>query len=294
MKGAALAAMLLVARAAAAEPLATAKLEVSGACELTALESRSNELLGRIAITADARARIAIAVTQDAGAFNATLLFSDEAGAAQPARTISAATCDELAESVAIVVSLVLRQAPPPPAPPPPVVTPPPQDDTTYTPAPAPTKALELGASISSAKQSALVIGGRLDRGRAALGADLELVAPASVDVGIGSVHVLSARLDIAGCWRLRGFAACGLAIGGLVRASGEDLMNARSAVRPVAGLAARVEWRQDLSRRVGLRIFVTGEQLLARPSVLVDEAPVWTYPLRQAALGGGLYFRVP
>jgi hypothetical protein len=82
--------------------------------------------------------------------------------------------------------------------------------------------------------------------------------------------------------------------IGGVVRARGEDLMNARTAFGPVAALGARVEWRQPVSRRVGVRVFGSVEQLLARPRVVVDTTEVWAIPARQAAIGAGIFFQVP
>jgi hypothetical protein len=299
MKAGMFAVLLATTSVAAAQP-ATARLDVSGACELAQLEARSNELLGRAGVVADARAQIAIATHVEGGAQLATLSFVDEHGAAQPARTITAASCNELGESIAVVISLVLRQnAPPPPparAPPPPPPAPVREDDSVFAPAPPPAKALalELGAALATTMQTSIVLGGRFERARFALGVDLEVPMPETVELGTASVHVMSLRADAAGCFRARGFAACGLLIGGLVRARGEDLMNARTAFGPLAAAGARVEWRQPASRRAGVRIFASVEQLLARPRIVVDSTEVWAIPEREAALGAGLFFQMP
>ena len=295
MKGA-LVAFLLSANVAAAQPAATARIESAGACELPTLATRSNELLGRAAITSDARARITIATAQDVDAYIATLTFIDEAGVAEPARTISATSCDELADSVAIVISLVLREAPvaaPPPAPPPPapVVR---EADTIEPPAATSNRSFELGSMIGSAKEAAIVAGVRIDRKRIAIGGDLAVSLPKTIEAMPGSAHMMSFRLDAAGCVRLRNFAGCGLLIGGLVVGRGEGFMESRTAVSPILGIGLRSEWRQPMSRRLGLRIFATIEQLVLRPSFLVDSTPVYTTPLIQAWFGAGIYLRMP
>ena len=300
MKGGLLA-LCVMTSVAAAETSTTVRFEAAGACELTALEPRTNELLGRVAITADARARIAIASEQTGDAVSATLTFSDEAGVTKSSRTITAASCDELAESIAVVLSLVLREpapepapAPPPPAPPAPAVTT--GVDTTFTLVPARHSpiAIELGATIGSALDSAIVIGGRLERRALAFGVELAVAMPKTVEVLGGAVHVTSARLAGAGCARLNQFSGCWLVIGGAVRGSGEDLMDARSATGALVGVGARVEWRQPVSRRAGVRVFGAVEQLLVRPSFLVGDTAVFSSAERQAWLGAGVFLHIP
>jgi hypothetical protein len=155
-------------------------------------------------------------------------------------------------------------------------------------------KAFELGATVGSAKEVALVLGGRIDRTGVTFGADLAVTLPSSVTVGDGSAHVIGARLDAAVCARVASFAGCGLIVGGVIGARGEDLMDARTAVRPLAALAARVEWRQPMASRFGLRVFASVEQLLARPSFVVGTTAVWTAPWREAWLGIGGFLQMP
>jgi hypothetical protein len=292
--------LVVTASVAAAEPARTTRLETSGACELTSVASHASELLGRDAIDASAAAYVRVITEQQGDAFAATLAFVDENGNAQPARPITSASCDELAESVAIVISLVLREAAPapppaPPAPPAPLSVDARVDgDTTAVAARSIAKAFELGAATSVAGHSALVLGARLERGRRALAIGVELEAPATADAPPGRVHVLAARADVAGCLRASGFAACGLVAGGLVRARGEDLMDARAAIRPLAALGLRAEWRQLVTRQFGLRVFAAVEQLVVRPSFLVADTAVWTSPLVQAWLGAGVFFHIP
>jgi hypothetical protein len=291
------AAMLLATSVAAAEPRTT-RLDATGVSELASVEERANELLGRNAISTDAAARVDVSTAREGETLSATLTFTDENGVAHP-RAMTAASCDELAESVALVISLVLREeAPPPPAPvsPPPSPVEQPTNDALFTPAapPATSRVVELGVATSSARHSALVLGGRLERRRTTLGAEVAVGIPEQVDAGQGAVYVWSARADIAACLRMQSFAACGLAGGGVVRARGTDLMDASSAVLPQASVGLRAEWHQRLTRRVGLRVFATIDQVLVRPSFLVDATAVWTTPLIQAWLGGGVFFHMP
>ena len=292
-------AILLATSVAAAEPRTT-RLDATGACDLASVEERANELLGRSAISDDAAARVDVTTAHDGASLAATLTFTDENGVAHP-RTMSAASCDDLAEAVAIVISLVLREEAPPPPPPPPSPPPPPPpeqpaNDALFAPGPPPatSRVLELGIATSSSRHAALVLGGRLEQRRTALGVDVEIGMPEQVDAAQGAVHVASARADIAGCLRMQRIAACGLLPAGVVRARGEDLMDASSAILPQASLGLRAEWRQRLTRRVGLRVFATVDQVLVRPRFLVGDAAVWTTPLVQAWVGGGVFFHMP
>ncbi len=286
-----------------------ARIVASGDCKLSDLETRSNELLGRAAIVADANASIGIATSiQDAGRVSATLTFADAAGVARSARTVEAATCDEMVDSLAVVISLLLRDgvhddapvAPtaavsPAPSPPPVQVT-----ETTFVVLPphASRPALELAAQMGTTKTGEVVIGGRLDRGRHAFGAELHVGIPATTSLGTqegdGSVRVMTLSLGGVVCRRWGSLGACGILMGGLVRGSGADLMDARTAVRPMASVGARLEWRQAMSRWGGIRMFVDAEQLMVSTRFLVDEMPVWTSDARQAWLGAGIYFHGP
>jgi hypothetical protein len=307
MRLAVIATVLTTATAASAEPL-TARLDVRGACELTSVEARSNELLERAAILDGGAARFTVDTTSGGGTVSATVTFFDANGTAWPARTITASTCEDLAGSVAIVISLVLRQDSQAPArrssaPPPEAanraaaaapLAPERAPDEQRAPDRGMRTVVDVGAAARSSHESALLLGVRRTYRRLAFGLALDVSAPTTTDLGVGSVHVLSARLDATVCAHAGGFAICGLAVGGLVRASGDDLMGATSAVRPVAALGTRLEWRQSVSRRFGVRVFADLEQLVATTRFLVDDTAVWTSPPRQAALGAGVFLRVP
>lgn len=285
-----LAVVLFTASIAAADA-PTARLQVAGACELTDAAERANELLGRTAVvsTAEPSFRVTTQIVDDG--VESTLTYRRSATAEEYARTLSATSCSELAESIAVVVSLVLRQE----ARVAPAESSELQPETALIrPSNTRTRAtLELGVADGTANTAAVIVGGRVHRGASALGIDITAGDADEIAVGAGRVHVVAARITAAGCRRLGSIVACGLAIGGLVRGRGEGLMDARAAARPIAGLGARLEWRQLVSASLGLRVFVDLEQLVATTRFLVDDMPVWTSDSRQVWLGAGIFLRI-
>jgi hypothetical protein len=304
------AATLATPAIASADSTRTARIVSDGDCNLAGLDARSNELLGRTAIVRDADAQLGIYTTVAGDArISATLTFADASGVARSARTLEAVTCEEMVDSLAVVISLLLRDdatnaaspTPPAPAPAPVAVAPVLAVSTRETDVAsrspqtrAATRSLELAASMGTTRTAAIVVGGRLDRSGRAFGVELEVGIPSTTELGVGSVRVMTASLDAVACVRRGGLGACGFVMGGLVRGSGNDLMDARSVIRPVAGVGARLEWRQPMSRWGGIRMFVDVEQLVATTRFLVDEMPVWTTDARQASLGAGIYFHGP
>ncbi len=308
---------LLVAAVApaTADDRATARLETGGVCELIDVAERTNDLLGRAAVDPTAAARLRVDTTRAGEQLVATLELVDETGAAQPPRTITAHSCEELGESLAVVISIVLRRdaaapwpasiapplEPPPATPAPPPAPEPPlrlseEDEAGHslTPVAARATVIDVGAAMATSRTSVLVAGGRLERERAAFGLALAVAIPSTVELGTGSAHVRIASLQAAACARRGRMSACGTAAAGAVYGSGEDLIEARSAVRPIAGLGVRVDWRQSVSRRLGVVVFAEAEQRLLTTRFLVDAMPVWTSPPRQASLGAGVFLRVP
>lgn len=300
MRGVVIATTLLMVSVAAADA-PTARVEVSGACALDTVTNRTNELLGRTALTPEARAAFSVTAEVESDAVVATLEYVDDAGGAQQARTISATSCDELAESVAVVVSLLLRQEALSPPPRPRVRAELPVDPVREVESgvarpigPARTRSIDLGGAGGTTGAASFMVGGRLQRCRAAAAIELGLETPVELPVGSGSVHVAIGRLNASSCVRLGSLNLCGLLTGGVVRGRGEGLMDARTAIKPIAGLGVRLEWRQLVSTHVGMRLFGDFEQLLANTRFLVDGMSVWTSDSRQAWFGVGVFLQGP
>ena len=302
MKGVAIAVVLAMPAPASAESMRSARITADGVCDLAGLDVRTNELLGRTAIVDGAAARISIVTADRAGAVTATLTFADNAGT-QSARTLDAASCAELIDPLAIVLSLLLREdtgsraAPERPLPPLPPAPPEPETevaDIPVVPARTRSRMLELAATMGTGGTGAIILGGRVERRRHALGLELHAGLPSATELGVGTVRVMTAKLDAVACYRHGGFGACGLVMAGLVHGRGEDLMTPQTSILPMAGVGARLEWRQPMSRWGGVRLFADVEQLLSTTRFLVDAIPVWTSDARQAWLGAGIYFYSP
>ncbi len=299
MRCAALVAISLTASVAAADA-PTARLELTGACELGTVSDSANELLGRVAIAPDAQALFRV-VTELAGdTVVATLSYVSDAGLAQQPRTIAATNCDELAESLAVVVSLVLRQEA--------LAAPPVVEPVTGAPsepvrevepgvqpvAPPRMRSIELAGAAGSAGIGSVIAGVRMQHGRGSVGLELAVELPTETTIGMGTVDVVTTRAGANGCVRLGPVAACGLLIGGVTRGKGEQLFDAHSVIKPIGGIGARLEWRHLVSSRIGTRVFCDFEQLLATTRFLVDDMPVWTTASRQVWLGAGVFLRMP
>ena len=290
-------ALVLVPSLAIAAPPRTARLDVSGTCELRGITARANELAGRPAITSDGAALISITTSEiDRGGIAATVVLSDEQHVTQPLRAVSAATCDALETSLAIVLSLVVQQEPAasaslpvvPDVPPPPAAVPPRATLVVLHPRSVrPVVQMAMGYATSGESQVAAGI----DRG--ALGAELQ-IATADGEPEYGRVDIVTVRLAGTACYRVSGLGACGVAFAGLVHGSSSDLMFPDVATRPIAGLGARLEWRQSLGNSAGVRVFADVTQLIVTTQFLVDDVPAWKTSARAATVGAGMFFQLP
>jgi hypothetical protein len=79
-----------------------------------------------------------------------------------------------------------------------------------------------------------------------------------------------------------------------VIRGSTEDLMQGRSAILPSATVGARLEWRERLNARLGLRVFAEVHVALARAEFLLDDVAIWTEPRAQVHVGAGGFLNFP
>jgi hypothetical protein len=295
-------AIVLAPAIAIAEPAArTARLDVSGECPLAGLAQQTADLLGRAGIADDAVAFISVASERVDRELQATLTLYDEQRQPQPLRAVTAATCDELEASLAIVVALALQQEPAPapalpslPAvPPPPAAEAEPTVDVAPPVAPATSEArtsVHWGLSYATSRDAMLAIGAA----RGHLGGEVRIFEPRTEDLELGSVRVHRAELAVTGCLEHGAASACGVAFAGVVRGRGQDLMEPDSSILPVVGGGARLQWQARLREGVAVRVFAEAVQLAVSTRFLVDDAVVWTMPSRSASLGAGMIFQLP
>jgi hypothetical protein len=219
-------------------------------------------------------------------------------------RIVKAASCRELAKSLALVIVMswradepvapapILVEKPVAPIEPEPVIEMPPLAIDTRSVQAAPVKhiAITVGAASDASGTGAFVAGGRWRRGRLSLGLELHLTAPLSLDVGDGgSVRVSQNALDALPCFHVSRFAVCGLATGGVVGGQGRSLAHAIEVYRPSFAVGGRVEASFPVLPRVAFRLHLDALQSLASTQFLVDEMVVWTSKPRELWLGGGV-----
>lgn len=109
---------------------------------------------------------------------------------------------------------------------------------------------------------------------------------------GTGSVSTSLVSGALVGCARFGGWGACGLALAGPVRGTGEGYSRSQEASAWVVSAGARGQWEWLFADPVGLRLHLDGAINLVRPRFLVDSQQAWAVPRFSVWVGGGLFGR--
>lgn len=304
--------LVVAARTAVAAP----ELVVQGdACPMEALGDK----VERVAAELDAGrvARRVIVEVERGEPLVARLWFEDEGGHRRGPREVSALSCDELIESIVLVISIALpeiareqagRPAPVAVAPAEPAVTPPAEPiaparvgiESVAVREPTAGHAFDLGAYVGAASgmssdglNAQLVLGVRVARGRASAAVQVRADAPQERVVSeVGRIRIARAELSLAPCLRIGGLAGC--AVGGVsfVRGSGLDLVSARRATIPLVVSGVRLIWEHGVSARIALRVHAEAQATLGDVTFAVDYMPVWSSPRAEGSVGVGLLAR--
>jgi hypothetical protein len=215
------------------------------------------------------------------------------------ARTIEAASCAELSDAVALVVAM---------AGPPPVRAQPPTTRIEATPVPEPMHdviPIDTPASVAMPEMSVGIARGTSGstafelgvdyRGAArSLGAEIGVVRPRSVTVGMGGVEVYASTLTASACAHLEEVAVCGLAIGGAFIGTANGLMSSRTAASPVLGGGVRAAWQHVLPGRYAMRVHIDALADAVSTRFDVDRTTVWTNDRLWLAVGIDVVARFP
>jgi hypothetical protein len=218
-------------------------------------------------------------------------------------RVVRAASCHELAKSLALVIVMSLRADEPreptsvtrdveiaPPTDVPIIV----EEQRMRRAKPNHVEALLGGASDLSGSP-ALLLGGRWHRSTFSLGLELHVRSPLSIAVEAGgSVEVTRSGVDAAPCVHVKYLAMCGLASARMITGEGHDLAEAAYVRRAALAVGGRVEVDVPLVDRVSLRMHLDGLQALDRTRFMVDEMAVWTSDSRELWLGAGVLANFP
>jgi len=113
-----------------------------------------------------------------------------------------------------------------------------------------------------------------------------------STAFGTGTVSTSMVSGALVGCARLGGWAACGLALAGPIRARGEGYSRSEEVNAWMFSVGARGQWEWVFADPIGVRLHLDAAANLIRPRLLVDSQAAWTAPPFSLSVGGGLFGR--
>ena len=266
------------------------------ACSGDVLEGRVIALAGRDPFADDARSTIVVRVQREADHVAASVWKIDERGEERGRRTLTARSCDQLEQSLALVVAMTL-DAPDPPVPPPPkaarVAT---RTEATSAVPSSPTMrgAVLAGVQADDHLHSAAVVGGSLQRGRASLALELSIARTETLAVGTGDVSIVERDISVVPCVHAGVVAACAVATAGWVEGRAHGLVAAHSATTPFGAAGVRAAVELGPWGRFALRAEVEGRVSLTKDRFFVDQMTVWAAPRFEALAGLAVIARVP
>ena len=277
-------------------------------CEPGALDSELSDMLTTRAV---GDARVSVVMRGGADSLSADVLFEDANGDTHGPRVVTAATCDDLFDSIAVVIAMALPEprapAVQPPAPPPaeparPAAPPPVADKLSIerSSATATSAAVSLDGYIGGATAvtsrgvtEQVMLGARVKRGGASIALQARASAPDNVPVtATGTITVSEVDATLAPCLHLGPVAGCALLTAGWLRGRGDALEGARAAVTPVLAGGVRIGWEHVVTNRLTLAIHLDGRALLTTTTFDVDFMPVWQSSRFEGSAGLGLLAR--
>jgi hypothetical protein len=307
---------LLVVLAAIPASASTVRLHVTGdACDFASLEPQLAQMLGADPVDSNARATVRVDVTN---VHEARVSFDDGGGRVRGPRVVTAASCNELVKSVAVVIATALPDVqedseaatvvvdePPRASTPAPVALTfdfEPATDLDVTPVASEPSVSQTDVFIAGATgitsagaDGQAIIGIRVRRNAASVGAELRGDAPQQVSADrMGTIGIARAQISISPCMHFGAFATCVVAGVGTIHGAGTELTSAREAYTPLLTAGLRVTWEQPLTRRIALRIHLDADALLTTTQFDVDDMRVWQSQRFEASAGLGVLAHFP
>ena len=287
---------LSTASVAAADPV---RLEVtSDRCDLGPVRAAVVALAGHDPFDDAAGRVIRVDGTQLSDAPIARIWFDDGHGGLRGPRVVDAASCAELVDAVALVVTMALPHDPPPRQEPDPEDQAPAELAETIAPARAPTGSIAVLVGAAVTARDSLVqafVGARWKRDARSITGIVRHDSGETLAVSqMGLVEIGRTDVVVSPCLLAGALAGCVVAGIGVISGSGEHLEHARSAVSPAAFTGVAAEWRHPLGPWLALRAHVEADAMLTSTTLDVDEMPVWTSSRVQAQAGLGFLVRFP
>ena len=295
-------ALLVMGGTAAAQPV-----------RLVVTASTCHDLAEKVAavgtFVSDARAGVGIVETD----LTATVTLDDGDGHMLGPRIIHADTCDELARSVAIVVSIALPAIADLPEP-----QPLPASDAMKVvfaavklKEPVPQKhdaevagrfepdrpsnsdhAVLVTAGMSSSLGTSLALGVRWRWGATSIAGELAGTLPEAV--AQSRVSVERASTALVTCRHIAEVGVCGVLRVGFDRGVGSGLMDARSVVLPLVEIGPRLSWEYDITNAVALHVQAELDIDATTSQFDVDHVAVWRSSRFAGLAGAGVVVRFP
>jgi hypothetical protein len=257
--------------------------------------------------TADRRVSVQIA-RKEVG-FDGRIRWTDADGRWVGDRRLTSrrSDCGEIAASVAFAVAVQIQllsalapPAPEPPPPPPPPPPPRPPEATVVAPPPPPpptpparhlTWSIGLGPAVAvgvaphAAGVARIFVSGRRDR------LSLEVAADAAWPTTDRASDGTGFSLDrfaggAAGCGHAGAFAACAIAMAGVLRARGTGVDAPATPAGVFSQVGARLAAALDFGGRYFMAVRLDGLVMLSPWTVTLNQAPAWTTP-RVGGLAG-------
>ena len=293
-------ALLVMAGTAAAQPV-----------RLVVDASTCNRLGDSVAavgtFVTDASAVVEITETD----LTATVILDDGDGHRFGPRIVHAGTCEELARSVAIVVSIALPSIAdlPEPQPLPPsdamkvviaavkLKEPVPQTDDAevigrFEPESTDDHSLYASVAMSSALGTNLALGFRWNWEHVSIAGELAATLPETV--AQGQVTVERASASFVPCGHISELGVCGVLRVGIDRGVGNGLMDARSVVLPLVEMGPRVSWEHAITNAVALQAEAELDVDATTSQFDVDHVAVWHSSVFAGLVGAGVVVRFP
>jgi hypothetical protein len=285
--------ILAATSTAAASPV---RLDVNGTCDLGLLPTKIRQLAPAVELDSNSATTISIVTRTTGDGVAATITRDGE-------REVRAASCDELVESVALILAMTITTAAEPPAIPierP--VTPERTDLTSEIPArsslpSSPWSVLVGGAGSRTSEGwiTRLIAGVRWRTRDRSMGAEVRVSSPMDESVNAAAqIRVWDATIALTPCLHASAFAACANLAGGFIRGTSTGLVDARSHTSPSMSLGARLEWTLPLTPRFGLRMHLDADAYLTATRFDVDQMTRWSHDRVEVRGGIGAVTHFP
>lgn len=287
---------------------------VGDACDFGGLDGELSNLLAGNDVAAS---RASVAMSRSGQTLTADVLVVDADGQPHGPRTVTATSCTDLLDSVAVVIAMAVSGPAGPteamdPAPaeePPPTSAPDALGSSTLAPeatlavthavtvqrpSPLSIDGYIAGArSTTSSASEQLQLGARLKRGAASISLQIGAGVPDEVQVTTtGKVTITQAELTVAPCAHFKSLSGCALLSAGVLHGSGESLYGARVVSVPTAATGLRVGWEHFFTDNVAFRLHLDGRAMLTTVTFDVDYMPVWQSSRFEGSAAVGLLAR--